>query len=172
MDQMSRPDPSDQNMQDPGLRGDMTDASGTQSLDEMQSMRDSEDLLDTEGGIPGMTGPGTQASRGMRGAQGGQWSSSQSMSSQSQGQDQGQGMGMSVDPNSPDQQALNPDVEFLDENDPNVARDPVCGRLVDKRTAQNTLASPVNEQMGTVYFHSPECKAIFEADPHRFGSNF
>jgi YHS domain-containing protein len=166
MDQMSRSDPTEKGMQGAGMHSDMTDTSGMRSLDEMERMRDSEDLLDTEGGIPGMTGPGTQAS---------QWSGSQNTSSQWQGQSQqgqGQGQGMSIDPNSPDQQALNPDVEVLNENDPNVARDPVCGRLVDKRTAQNTLASPVNEQMGTVYFHSPECKAIFEADPQRFGSNF
>lgn len=72
----------------------------------------------------------------------------------------------------PDQQALNPNPDNLNENDPNVARDPVCGRLVDKRTATDTLASPVNDPEGTVYFHSAECKAIFEEDPQRFGSNF
>lgn len=70
------------------------------------------------------------------------------------------------------QQALDPDQVRLSENDPNVARDPVCGRLVDKRTANNTLAPPVNMPMETLYFHSPECKAIFEEDPHKYGYNF
>jgi YHS domain-containing protein len=189
MDQMNRTDPTDQNM---------PDTSGMESLQEMESMRDAEDLLDTEGGIPGTTGPGTQASQG---APDYQWSGSQGMSSQgmssqgmssqgmssqgmssqgmssqgmsSQGMSsQGQGQGMDIDPNSPDQKALNPDVQLLDKNDPNVARDPVCGKLVDKRTAQNTLDAPVNMPIGTIYFDSPECKAIFEADPQRFGSNF
>lgn len=70
------------------------------------------------------------------------------------------------------QDALNPNQSNLDPNDPNVARDPVCGNLVDKRTAKDTLASPVNANMGTIYFDSARCKAIFEEDPHRFGSNF
>ena len=43
------------------------------------------------------------------------------------------------------QNALNPNPSNLDENDPNVARDPVCGTLVDKRTAPDTMAAPVND---------------------------
>jgi len=84
----------------------------------------------------------------------------------------GAGVGMDMDASSPLEAALDPDLERLDENDPNVARDPVCGKLVDKRTCQNTLAPPVNTQLETLYFSSPECKAIFEEDPHRFGYNF
>lgn len=70
------------------------------------------------------------------------------------------------------QSALNPEAARLDPNDPNVVACPVCGVLVDIRTAANTLASPVNEQQGTVYFSSAECKTLFEEDPHRYGSNF
>lgn len=57
-------------------------------------------------------------------------------------------------------------------NDPNYAKDPVCGTWVDKRTARNTLPAPVNLPMDTIYFESPECKALFEADPAKYGSNF
>lgn len=57
-------------------------------------------------------------------------------------------------------------------NDPNYAKDPVCGTWVDKRTATNTLPAPVNMPMDTLYFESPECKALFEEDPAKYGSNF
>ena len=68
------------------------------------------------------------------------------------------------------QDALNPNPDDLDENDPNVARDPVCGMLVDKRTAANTMAAPVNEKgVGTIYFCSAGCKALFEANPAQYG---
>ncbi len=70
------------------------------------------------------------------------------------------------------QEALNPSEIHLSESDPNVARDPVCGRLVDKRTAADTLAPPVNEPMEKLYFHSAECKSIFEQDPQKYGYNF
>lgn len=67
------------------------------------------------------------------------------------------------------QAALNPNPENLSENDPNVARDPVCGMLVDKRTAQNTFSSPVNVTMDPLYFCSPQCKAAFEENPAQYG---
>jgi YHS domain-containing protein len=70
------------------------------------------------------------------------------------------------------QSALDPDAQKLDPNDPNVARDPVCGVLVDKRTAKDTLPAPVNMPMDTIYFHSADCKALFEQDPQKYGSNF
>lgn len=70
------------------------------------------------------------------------------------------------------QQALNPNPENLSANDPNLARDPVCGMLVDKRTAQFTLPAPVNMPMDTIYFCSADCKALFEEDPQKYGSNF
>ena len=70
------------------------------------------------------------------------------------------------------QNALDPDATRLNASDPNVAACPVCGTLVDKRTAADTLASPVNEQQGTVYFDTARCKSIFEEDPQRYGSNF
>lgn len=67
---------------------------------------------------------------------------------------------------------LSPNPQNLSENDPNVARDPVCGMLVDKRTAQNTLAAPVNvTSVDTFYFCSAQCKATFEQDPQQFGYN-
>jgi YHS domain-containing protein len=71
--------------------------------------------------------------------------------------------------NRPDQQALNPNPRGLDPNDPNVARDPVCGTLLDKRTAQNTLSPSSGTNMQTLYFDSPDCKALFEEDPARYG---
>ncbi|HEY7976198.1 MAG TPA: hypothetical protein VID72_12700 [Ktedonobacterales bacterium] len=68
------------------------------------------------------------------------------------------------------QNALNPNPSNLDENDPNVARDPVCGTLVDKRAAPDTMAAPVNDKgVGTIYFHSADCKALFEANPAQYG---
>jgi YHS domain-containing protein len=68
------------------------------------------------------------------------------------------------------QNALNPNPSDLDENDPNVARDPVCGTLVDKRSAQNTMSAPVNDKgVGTLYFDSAECKALFEDNPAKYG---
>jgi YHS domain-containing protein len=68
------------------------------------------------------------------------------------------------------QNALNPNPSDLDENDPNVARDPVCGTLVDKRSAQNTMSAPVNDKgVGTLYFDSAECKALFEENPAKYG---
>jgi YHS domain-containing protein len=69
------------------------------------------------------------------------------------------------------QNVLNPNPNNLNANDPNVARDPVCGMLVDKRTAQNTLAAPVNQPMETVYFCSARCKELFEQNPDQFGYN-
>jgi YHS domain-containing protein len=75
-----------------------------------------------------------------------------------------------TDSNAEEQAALNPNPDNLDENDPNVARDPVCGALVDKRTAQDTMAAPVNDKgVGTLYFHSADCKALFEANPAQYG---
>jgi YHS domain-containing protein len=42
--------------------------------------------------------------------------------------------------------------------------------LVDKRTAQDTMAAPVNDKgIGTIYFCSADCKALFEANPAQYG---
>ena len=144
--------PSSPNEAEAGAQGladmpNMPVTSGMQSLEEMQSMRDREDMLDDQGGIPDMTGPGTQGNLGSQGSQ---------------------GLGMGDD--SQVQEALDPSLERLDPNDPNVARDPVCGKLVDKRTAQNTLTLPDTAE--TLYFSSPECKANFEEDPHRYGYDY
>ena len=82
-------------------------------------------------------------------------------------------------PTQPDeliQDALDPNPAELDEQDVqsmNMARDPVCGRLVSKATATNTLPAPINDQgEGTIYFDSPECKALYEEDPSKYGSSF
>jgi len=54
-----------------------------------------------------------------------------------------------------------------------MARDPVCGRLVSKATAADTLPAPINDQgEGTIYFDSPQCKALYEEDPGKYGSTF
>jgi YHS domain-containing protein len=71
-----------------------------------------------------------------------------------------------------EQAALNPNPNNLDANDPNVARDPVCGVLVDKRTAQDTLNPPDGVGGDTLYFTGPDCKALFEADPSKYGFNW
>jgi YHS domain-containing protein len=68
--------------------------------------------------------------------------------------------------------ALDPNPNHLDAHDPNVARDPVCGILVDKRTAADTLAPPAGSGDAMLYFSSPECKATFEEDPSRYGYNW
>jgi YHS domain-containing protein len=74
------------------------------------------------------------------------------------------------------QDSLDPNPAMLDEQDlqsMNMARDPVCGRLVSKATATNTLPAPINDQgEGTIYFDSPECKALYEEDPSKYGSSF
>ena len=74
------------------------------------------------------------------------------------------------------QDALDPNPAELDDQDlqsMNMARDPVCGRLVSKATATNTLPAPINDQgEGTIYFDSPECKALYEEDPEKYGSSF
>jgi YHS domain-containing protein len=82
-------------------------------------------------------------------------------------------------PTQPDeliQDSLDPNPADLDEQDlqsMNMARDPVCGQLVSKATATNTLPAPINDQgEGTIYFDSPECKALYEEDPEKYGSSF
>ena len=76
------------------------------------------------------------------------------------------------------QQALNPDQNMSQtmagsqsgqSMGDDYAKDPVCGMMVEKATAQNTLSSPVNADMGTLYFCSPSCKALFEENPSRYG---
>jgi YHS domain-containing protein len=74
------------------------------------------------------------------------------------------------------QDSLDPNPAELDDQDlrsMNMARDPVCGGLVSKATATNTLPAPINDQgEGTIYFDSPECKELYEEDPEKYGSSF
>jgi YHS domain-containing protein len=74
------------------------------------------------------------------------------------------------------QDALDPNPLGFDSEDidyAKMARDPVCGRLVSKATATETLPAPVNDAgEGLVYFDSPECKALYEEDPAKYGSSF
>ena len=74
------------------------------------------------------------------------------------------------------QDALDPNPLGFDSEDidyAKLARDPVCGRLVSKATATETLPAPVNDKgEGVIYFDSPECKALYEADPGKYGSSF
>jgi YHS domain-containing protein len=68
------------------------------------------------------------------------------------------------------QGALNPNIGNFSANDPNVARDPVCGLLVVKNSAPDTFAAPVNVPgQETLYFCSARCKALFEQDPAQYG---
>ena len=66
------------------------------------------------------------------------------------------------------EQELGSNPHNLDEHNPDVARDPVCGVLVEKRAVQNTL-SVTDPAPQTLYFHSAQCKAIFEQHPEQFG---
>ena len=69
------------------------------------------------------------------------------------------------------QAALNPNPGNLSTNSGDFARDPVCGTLVEKASATNTLPASVNMPgEDTIYFDSPECKAIYEQNPERYGS--
>ena len=74
-------------------------------------------------------------------------------------------------PQNPEVQgALNPNPNNLSADDPHVARDPVCGMLVDKRIADDTLAAPVNvSEQETLYFCSALCKMLFEQEPAKYG---
>lgn len=80
----------------------------------------------------------------------------------------GQGQGQ-LDPEA--QGVLNPNPGNLSTNSPDLARCPVCGTVVEKANAADTLPASVNEpQEQTLYFDRAECKAIYEQNPARFGS--
>ena len=64
------------------------------------------------------------------------------------------------------QDALNPNAGVRGDDPSDLARDPVCGNMVDKRSAANTLTTPDG---GTIYFDSPGCKALYEENPEQYG---
>ncbi len=78
--------------------------------------------------------------------------------------------------NQRNQGKLDPEVqEALDPNSQDMsagrdmATDPVCGMLVDKRTAKNTISPSAGTNNKTLYFHSADCKALFEQQPAQYG---
>jgi Cu+-exporting ATPase len=50
-----------------------------------------------------------------------------------------------------------------------MAKDPVCGMMVDKRTAQDTISPSAGTNNETLYFCSADCKALFEQQPAQYG---
>jgi YHS domain-containing protein len=66
------------------------------------------------------------------------------------------------------QQALNPNPQRLSAGG-DVAMDPVCGMLVDKRTAKDTISASAGTNNETLYFCSADCKALFEQQPEQYG---
>ena len=50
-----------------------------------------------------------------------------------------------------------------------MAKDPVCGMMVDKRTAQDTISPSAGTNNQTLYFCSADCKALFEQQPAQYG---
>lgn len=51
------------------------------------------------------------------------------------------------------------------------ARDPVCGAIVDMRTARFTTNYPTDSgPVRTFYFNSDECKQMFEREPEKYES--
>ena len=70
------------------------------------------------------------------------------------------------------QQALDPNGQGNSLGNGPMAKDPVCGTMVDTSTAQNTLPAPVGSKVDTLYFDSPECKELFEANPDQYIANY
>jgi len=70
------------------------------------------------------------------------------------------------------QEALDPNLQGNAMGNGPMAKDPVCGVMVDISTAQNTLSAPVGSTVQTLYFDSPECKALFEANPDQYIANY
>lgn len=69
------------------------------------------------------------------------------------------------------QGALNPNPDNRSTNSADFARCPVCGNMVEKAKAADTLPASVNmPREDTIYFDTADCKAIYEQDPERFGS--
>lgn len=69
------------------------------------------------------------------------------------------------------QAELNPNPGNLSSNASDLARCPVCGTMIEKANAADTLPASVNEpREKTLYFDTANCKAIYEQNPERFGS--
>ncbi len=63
------------------------------------------------------------------------------------------------------QDALDPNANVRGDNPANLARDPVCGNMVDKRSAPDTLTTPDG---ATLYFDSADCKRLYEENPDQY----
>jgi YHS domain-containing protein len=66
------------------------------------------------------------------------------------------------------QDVLNPNADVRGDDPSDLARDPVCGNMVDMRSAANTLTTPDG---GVIYFDSPDCKALYEDNPEQYGGH-
>jgi len=81
---------------------------------------------------------------------------------------QGGQMGNQLDPQV--QNALDPNAQVQGQKmGGDMAKDPVCGMMVNKRTAPDTISASTGTNNETLYFHSADCKALFEQDPAKYG---
>lgn len=63
------------------------------------------------------------------------------------------------------QRALDPNAGVRGDDPANLARDPVCGVMVDMRSAPDTLTTPDG---GVIYFDSAACKQLYEDNPDQY----
>jgi YHS domain-containing protein len=65
------------------------------------------------------------------------------------------------------QDALNPDAGVRGDDPANLARDPVCGNMVDMRAAPDTFTSLDGD---VIYFDSADCKRLYEENPEQYST--
>ena len=66
------------------------------------------------------------------------------------------------------QDALNPDAGVRGDDPSDLARDPVCGNMVDIRTAPDTFTTLDGD---VIYFDSADCKRLYEENPEQYGAH-